>query len=132
LTSFDVLNAGQYPIAQFSKLRLRVSGKLHAKDRAGTIVLDPDAPSVRLDRHAAEAKAEPAAVTVATARFAFEARILLENLLAQLLGDTVPPVADGESEPARRARRLDVDRAALGSVLDAVVDEVLEHASHEL
>src|SRR5258706_8815299 len=85
------------------------SRELHAKDRTGTIVFDPDSSSVRFHGEPAEAQAEPATVTGAAAGLAFDPRVLLEDPLAQLFGNAVPAIANADREPRRCARRVDAD-----------------------
>src|ERR1044071_7770633 len=99
----------------------------HHERRTRRAILDPDLSAVSLHRELAERKPEPAIRTRCIR--ALEA---LEDLVAQLGRYAWPRIDDAKLETVVGRCDLDAHFAALGRVADRVLDEVREHAVHEI
>src|SRR5690606_18540023 len=92
--------------------------------------LDPDLPTVLLDRELAEREAHPRVVAVV-----HRVPRLLESVEYALLiglGDALAVVADAEHEAGVLLPCAEVDVAAAPRVLDGVRHQVREHAPEQL
>src|SRR5262245_806491 len=87
---------------------------------AGAAVLDPDLPTMGLDRQLAEGEAQPPPRALLLAPRLDKP---LEDALAKLGGDPLPSVDDPQVEAGVRGLGVHADGAARGRVADGVVHE---------